>query len=111
MLEPMAVAAAQFMEAAGILVVLLGTLFSIALALRHRHRGGAFVYRAFREDLGRAILLGLELLVATDIIRTVSHVPSLEEVAVLGAIVLIRTFLSFSIQVELDGRLPWRRGS
>jgi hypothetical protein len=58
---------------------------------------------------GRSILLGLEFLVAADIIRTVAVQPSLENVAVLGLIVLIRTFLSFSLEVEIDGRWPWRR--
>ena len=58
---------------------------------------------------GRSILLGLEFLVAADIIRTVALQPSLQNVAVLGLIVLIRTFLSFSLEVEIDGRWPWRR--
>jgi hypothetical protein len=58
---------------------------------------------------GRSILLGLEFLVAADIIRTVAVQPSLENVTVLGLIVLIRTFLSFSLEVEIDGRWPWRR--
>jgi uncharacterized membrane protein len=58
---------------------------------------------------GRSILLGLEFLVAADIIRTVAVQPSLQNVAVLGLIVLIRTFLSFSLEVEIDGRWPWRR--
>ncbi len=58
---------------------------------------------------GRTILLGLEFLVAADIIRTVAVEPSLENVAVLGLIVLIRTFLSFSPEVEIDGSLSWRR--
>ena len=60
-------------------------------------------------SLGRSILLGLEFLVAADIIRTVAVQPSLQNVAVLGLIVLIRTFLSFSLEVEIDGRWPWRR--
>jgi uncharacterized membrane protein len=63
----------------------------------------------FRRMLGRAILTGLELLVAADIIRTVAIDPTLESVAVLGVIVLIRTFLSFSLEVEIDGRWPWQK--
>jgi len=110
MLERMADLSARIMEASGILVMLLGAVVALGLGVRNRRLGGAVVYRAFREDLGKAILLGLELLVAADIIRTVSHIPTLEQVAVLGGIVLIRTFLSFAIQVELDGRLPWKRG-
>ena len=60
---------------------------------------------------GRSILLGLEFLVAADIIRTVAVQPSLQNVAVLGLIVLIRRFLSFSPEVEIDGRWPWRRAA
>lgn len=67
------------------------------------------VYRTIRAVFARSILLGLEFLVAADIIRTVAVQPSLENVAVLGLIVLIRTFLSFSLEVELDGRWPWDR--
>jgi hypothetical protein len=67
------------------------------------------VYRRFRQDLGRGILLGLEFLVAADIIRTVAVTPTLQSVAVLGLIVVIRTFLSMALQVEVDGRLPWQR--
>jgi uncharacterized membrane protein len=63
----------------------------------------------FRSDLGRAILLGLEFLVAADIINTVAIEPTLQSLAVLAGIVLIRTFLSFSLEVEIEGRWPWRR--
>ena len=82
------------------------TLAGIAL-VRRGPREPAF--RALRQNLGRAILLGLEFLVAADIIRTVSTVPTLRQVAVLGAIVAIRTFLSFTLEVELEGRWPWQR--
>ncbi len=67
-------------------------------------------YRTYRQDVGRAILLGLEFLVAGDIIRTVVVAPTLENVLVLGLIVLIRTFLSVALQLELEGRWPWQRG-
>ena len=66
-------------------------------------------YRLVRRRLGRAILLGLEFLVAADIIRTVVISPSLASVAALGLIVLIRTFLSTTLQVEIDGRWPWQK--
>jgi uncharacterized membrane protein len=72
-------------------------------------RNAEQAYRLVREVFGRSLLLGLEFLVAADIIRTVAVQPSLENVGVLGLIVLIRTFLSFSLEVEIDGRLPWRR--
>ena len=72
-------------------------------------QGAEKAYRVVRTVFGRSILLGLEFLVAADIIRTVAVEPSLENVGVLGLIVLIRTFLSFSLEVEIDGTWPWRR--
>ena len=66
-------------------------------------------YEDFRRQLGRSILLGLEFLVAADIIRTVAITPTPQSVAVLGGIVLIRTFLSFSLQLEMTGAWPWKR--
>jgi uncharacterized membrane protein len=65
-------------------------------------------YRRFRQDIGRGILLGLEFLVAADIIRTVAVKPTLNGVLVLGIIVVIRTFLSLALEVELEGRWPWQ---
>jgi uncharacterized membrane protein len=69
---------------------------------------GINLYTRYRQDIGRAILLGLEVLVAADIIRTVAVTPTLRSVAILAGIVVIRTVLSFSLQIELDGRLPWQ---
>ena len=66
-------------------------------------------YRRFRQQLGRSILLGLELLVAADIIRTVAVTPTVTSVVVLGGIVVIRTFLSFSLELEITGRWPWQK--
>jgi uncharacterized membrane protein len=80
----------------------------VATAVRLSRRESD-VYRRFRQQLGRVILLGLELLVAGDIVRTVAASPSLTSVAILAAIVLIRTFLSFSLEVETTGRWPWQR--
>ena len=79
--------------------------------LRRVSRGdrGHTSYRCYRQGVGRAILLGLEFLVAGDIIRTVAVDPTFTSVGVLAAIVVIRTFLSFSLEVELDGRWPWQR--
>jgi uncharacterized membrane protein len=65
-------------------------------------------YRAYKDFIGRTLLLGLEILVAADIIRTVALDPSLESVAVLALLVLVRTFLSWSLVVEIEGRWPWR---
>lgn len=66
-------------------------------------------YQRYRQDLGRAILLGLEVLVAADIVRTVAFTPTLASVSVLALIVAIRTFLSWSLTLELEGRWPWQR--
>jgi uncharacterized membrane protein len=74
-----------------------------------RRRGGRRAYQALRETFGGVLLLSLEILVAADLIRTVAVAPTMQNVTVLGLIVLIRTFLSFSLQVEIDGDLPWRR--
>ncbi|QSQ22690.1 DUF1622 domain-containing protein [Pyxidicoccus parkwayensis] len=101
---------ARFMEGAGVGSMMLGALWAVALLLWKR--GGlthSETYRRFRLNLGRAILLGLEFLVAADIIRTVSREPTLLDVSVLGLIVLVRTFLSFTLTVELEGRWPWQR--
>jgi uncharacterized membrane protein len=98
--------AASLFEGAGTFVMTAGALVALALALRDRATKG--VYKPFRNRLGRAIILGLELLVAADILRTISTEPTLTQVAVLGGIVLIRTFLSFSLEVELEGRWPWQ---
>lgn len=95
-------------EIAGVLAIVLGLVFAIArfawpgLAGRDR-------FRRLRQDVGRGILLGLEILIAADIIRTVAVDPTMESVLVLGVIVLIRTFLSMTLEMELEGRWPWQR--
>ena len=76
-------------------------------ALVHR-RGGQAAFHTLRTMVGSSILLGLEILVAADLIRTVMN-PTFEETVVLGIVVAIRTVLSFSIQIEIDGVLPWKR--
>jgi uncharacterized membrane protein len=68
----------------------------------------SIVYRRYRERLGRALQLGLEVLVAADVVRTVALDPTLESVAVLGLLVLVRTFLSWSLEVEIENRWPWQ---
>jgi uncharacterized membrane protein len=77
--------------------------------LRDRAHDTGNYYSLYRQDVGRAILLGLEFLIAGDIIRTVVVAPTLQNVVVLGMIVLIRTFLSLSLQLEIEGKLPWQR--
>jgi uncharacterized membrane protein len=96
-------------DAVGVLVVVVGALAATGRFLFWGKRSDD-PYRRYRQDLGRAILLGLEFLVAGDIIRTVVVAPTLENVIVLGLIVLIRTFLSMALQLELEGRWPWQRG-
>jgi uncharacterized membrane protein len=101
---------AQGFETAGAGVLVLGLLWSVVLAIRAWARdGGHRGFQALRESFGGVLLLGLEILVAADLIRTVAVTPTLNSVAVLGLIVLIRTFLSFSLQIEIDGVPPWRR--
>ncbi len=101
---------AQLFELAGVGAMVVGALVALVMAVWPRHReSGANAFRHFREKMGRSILLGLELLVAADIIRTVSEEPTLQGVLVLGAIVIIRTFLSFTLAVELEGHWPWER--
>ena len=98
-------------EVLGVLTLVVGLVAALVragLALVG-DQGANEGYRIVRTVFGRSILLGLEFLVAADIIRTVAVQPSLENVVVLGLIVLIRTFLSFSLEVEIDGRWPWRR--
>ncbi|MXP42703.1 DUF1622 domain-containing protein [Altererythrobacter soli] len=111
-----AIAVARIFEFAGIGAIVVGTLvalikFGLAGVGARRADGAegkSELSSEFRKNLGRSILVGLELLVAADIIRTVSVVPTLENVLVLALIVLIRTFLSMSLEVEINGRWPWQ---
>ena len=102
---------AQVFEAIGAAVILMGFFVSVGIAVRSMRRShdGRLAYRVLRESFGGVILLGLEILVAADLIRTVAVAPTLENVAILGLIVLIRTFLSFSLEIEIEGVAPWRR--
>jgi len=96
-------------DGVGVCIVVGGALFAtVRLALRCMHNTGNY-YSLYRQDVGRAILLGLEFLIAGDLIRTVVVAPTMQNVLVLGLIVLIRTFLSFSLQLEIEGKLPWQR--
>lgn len=99
------------MDAAGVAAIVIGvlvaTLIAAAAVLRRGREDG--VYHRYRQRLGRSILLGLELLVAADIIRTVAVTPTFESVGVLAVIVVIRTFLSWSLELEISGRWPWQK--
>ena len=96
-------------DAAGVVVIVAGAVMAFVITAVRLSRRQSNVYGRFRQQLGQAILLGLELLVAADIVRTVAASPSLTSVAILAAIVLIRTFLSFSLEVETTGRWPWQK--
>jgi uncharacterized membrane protein len=104
-------AVAQIFEALAAVVLLVGLIWSAAISLRIyvKSRSGSQAYNLMRQSFGGAILLGLEILVAGDLIRTVAVAPTIDNVVVLGIIVLIRTFLSFSLEIEIDGTVPWKR--
>jgi uncharacterized membrane protein len=97
-------------EIAGIAAIVLGAAFATAIFLWRlaRGTGGEEAFHALRSSLGRSILLGLEFLVAADIIATVAIEPTLRSLAVLAGIVAIRTFLSFTMVLEIEGRWPWQ---
>lgn len=99
----------QAVDAVGVAVIVIGTLAATAVAAVRLARRGDAVYRPYRQQLGRSILLGLEFLVAADIIRTVAVAPTFTSVGVLAIIVAIRTFLSFSLELEITGRWPWQK--
>ena len=97
-------------EVAGILLLAVGSVRALVVALvswSHGQRDG--VYLRARQQVGQAILLGLEVLIIADIVQTVTVDPTFESAATLGLIVLVRTFLSFSLEIELEGVAPWRR--
>ncbi|MET8276354.1 DUF1622 domain-containing protein [Streptomyces sp. NPDC005096] len=96
-------------DAAGVAIIVVGTLLATVLAAVRLSRRQAGVYSGYRRRVGRSILLGLEFLVAGDIIRTVAVAPTYASVGVLAVIVGIRTFLSFSLELEITGRWPWQK--
>jgi uncharacterized membrane protein len=98
-------------ELVGVAVLVVGLVWSAvrALARLRSTKDGRSIYQELRETIGGTLLLGLEILVAADLIRTVAVAPTMSNVLVLGLIVVIRTFLSFSLQVEIEGVVPWRR--
>jgi len=99
-------------EIAGVACIVIGFVVALVRAgVRVRTGDNEGAYLAFRATFGHSILLGLEILVAADLIRTIAVEPTLENLAVLGALIAIRTLLSWSLEVEIDGRWPWRRAS
>ena len=102
---------AQGFEAVAAIVLVVGLLFAFIVSIRqwNRTKSGSAAYRLMRQTFGGVILLGLEIRVAGDLLRTVAVAPTLDNGLVLGLIVLIRTFLSFSLEIEIEGVPPWRR--
>ena len=99
-------------EVAGVAILVVGSVFAIAkyiVTFMRGRRDDAF--GQIRQGVGRAILLGLEVLIIADIVKTITIDTTLESALTLGLIVLVRTFLSFSLEIELEGVVPWRRGS
>ncbi len=98
-------------EVAGVGAMALGILVAVGLGIRSwaRSRDGKVAFKTLRDSIGLVILLGLEILVAADLVRTVTSTPSLTDAIVLAIVVLIRTILSFSLQIEIEGVAPWRR--
>ena len=97
-------------EVLGVGILVAGGVLSVATYLRDLGRvGRPTAYEALRTNVGRTILLGLEVLIIADIVLTVAIDQTLESAITLGVIVLVRTFLSFSLEIELDGVVPWRK--
>ena len=100
--------AAQGIEVLAVLIIIVGIIYGIGRYFFHQRQQVGDAYKRFKDQIGKALLLGLEFLVAADIIRTVALSPTLQNVAMLGVLVLIRTFLSWSLVVEIEGRWPWQ---
>jgi len=105
--------ASVVLEVAGVVAIMAGTAFAVLEATRRliQHENGQKTFDLFRTHLAKSILIGVELLIAADIVGTVIVWPKLEGLAALAVVVLIRTFLSFTLEVEIEGRWPWQRGT
>ncbi len=99
-------------EIGGVVILVVGSLAAfVVAAASYRRVGWLSAYEGARRNVGRAILLGLEFLIIADIVLTITVDPTLSSALALGLIVLVRTFLSFSLEIELEGSLPWRRSA
>jgi uncharacterized membrane protein len=99
---------ALLIEILAVAVIVIAVVFGTARYLLHLNRRKPDAYEAYKTHLVKALLLGLEFLVAADIVRTVALDATLTNVAILGALVVVRTFLSWSLVVEMEGRWPWQ---
>ena len=100
---------ATIVEAIGVLTIFIGTLMALFKFIINQNKGISSTYSILRQSVGKSILLGLEILIAADIMATVVTDPTLKTVSILGLIVLIKTFLSLSLQIELEGKFPWQK--
>lgn len=109
--QSFAQAAGEWLDFAGVIVILVGvilsTIFIVATAIKHKNLHQT--YKTYRQNLARSILIGLEFLVAGDIIRSVAGDLSFNSVIILAIIVLVRSFLGIEFEMEIDGRWPWQR--
>jgi uncharacterized membrane protein len=104
--------AAVWIEALGVLIIVVGIIICIfKFFINIKRQPFNKTYIDIRTFLGKTLLLGLEVLVAADIVRSVTGSPDLDSILVLGLIILIRTFLSFSLSIEMEGKLPWRKSN
>lgn len=104
--------AGRVLDIAGVVVILGGVIYALVRYI-HEVRGTEgrhMLYKNFRQDMSKGVVLGLEFLVAGDLIRTVAGNPTLNSVVVLAILVMIRTFMAISFQVEIDGKWPWKKG-
>jgi uncharacterized membrane protein len=99
------------LEVAGVAIIVLGALITFGVFLKRLIKEGGLeeLVHQFRRDLGMAILLGLEFLIASDIVGTVAVSLSFQDLGILGVLIVIRTFLSFTLQLETTGRWPWQK--
>ena len=103
---------ARGVEILSVAVLVIGLVWAAVLSIRvWRTSDGTQAYASLRRSIGGVLLLGIEVLVAADLIRTVAVEPTVENVLVLGLIVVIRTVLSFSLEIEIEGMAPWRRAA
>lgn len=100
---------AQTVELIGVITIFMGIVYSLFVFIIKLNRNNSVNFDLLRQTLGKSILLGLEILIAADIMATVATDPTLQSVTVLAIIVLIRTLLSFSLQIEVEGKLPWQK--
>jgi uncharacterized membrane protein len=98
-------------ELIGTAIMVLGVIVALIRAIPEalNPKTRSYTYPGLRRNIGRSILLGLEVLIVADIIRTILVDPTVESVLILGTIVVIRVLLSFALEVEIDGVWPWSR--